>query len=74
MRKTKMGIFSISGQIEHVATQIMMKRHPLKQIPLHEFPIEAARYDEAGRPVRYAIMMTQEQENEFDKLVSKLRA
>lgn len=67
-------IFSISGQIEHVAAEVMMKRHALKKIELRDFPKEVARVDAAGRPVRYAIMMTREQENEFDNLVEDLRA
>lgn len=68
-----MKIFSISGQIERVAAETMMQRHSLRKIPLHHFPPEVARHDKAGNPVLYAIAMTQDQENEFDRLVEDLR-
>jgi hypothetical protein len=67
-------IFSISGQIEEVAAQMMIKRYGCLQIMPWDFPSEVSKFDGAGRPVKFAIQMDEAAERQFDRLVEKLRA
>lgn len=70
----KSQIFSISGQIETVAAEVVIKEHGLLKIMPWDFPEGVAKFDEAGRPVAFAVMMNDTVERQFDKLVATLRA
>lgn len=67
-------IFSISGQIETVAAEMMVKEHGCYKIMPWDFPEGVARHDEDGRPVAFAIMMNETVERQFDRIVRELRA
>lgn len=73
-------IYSIFGQIEEVAANLMLKRYPeqIRRIPVEEFP-DAARCpdvhrNEQGQAARFAVLMPTQRIAEFNRLIADLRA
>ena len=72
-RKPQMEIFSIFGQCERVAAEIMIEKGKGRKIPAHEIPFEVAR-NEQGQVASFAIMVPGEHVREFNELCADLRA
>lgn len=66
-------IFSIFGQCEAVAADMMIERHKLTRIEAHEIP-ETAAVNEFGQRARFAVVMPAKHLREFEKLCAELRA
>lgn len=67
-------IFSISGQIECVVAELMIERGKATKIELKDFPDTVARFDDANRPVQFAIIIQNQFSSEFNELIANLRA
>lgn len=68
-------IASISGQLERVASEIMIESGEIKRIDVKDFPPNVPLVDDAGRAVSFAVLFPNKQaEAKFDALVADLRA
>lgn len=68
-------IASISGQLERVAAEIMIKAGEIKRIDVKDFPPNVPLFDDAGRPVSFAVVFPNKRvEAKFDALAADLRA
>lgn len=72
-RKAKMEIFSVFGQCEAVAAEILIDKGKARRIDASEIPFEVSR-NEMGVKARFAVMVPGEHVAEFNKLCADLRA
>jgi hypothetical protein len=72
-RKPKMEIFSIFGQCERVAAEMLIDKGKARRIDASEIPFEVAR-NELGQVACFAVMVPGEHVAEFNKLCDDLRA
>lgn len=72
-RKGKTEIFSIFGQIESVAAQIMIDRGELTKIEPADIPASAA-FNEQNQPARFAVIVPADKLRAFNELIAWLRA
>lgn len=72
-RRSSVKFYSIFGQIERVAAEIMIKEGKVKRIPKEEIP-ESALYNEHGDVASFAIMLPINLDPEFNNLCRDLRA
>jgi hypothetical protein len=69
-----MEIYSIFGQIEDVAAQIMIADGTATKIEAKDIP-ESERFNKDGEPVKYAVMIYGRALNhKFEELIAGLRA
>jgi hypothetical protein len=66
-------IFSIFGQIEAVAAEIMIKRGVGVRIDAKEIPNEV-RWNQFGTPARFAVILPRNKIHAFNELIADLRA
>lgn len=66
-------IFSIFGQLEAVAAEIMIKRGEITRIPANEIPPTAA-VNEAGQAARFAVIVPRAKIAAFNSLIADLRS
>ena len=73
MAKRGTEVFSIFGQIEAVAAEIMIERRALRKIAALEIPVSAA-FNEFGQRARFAVIVPVQYIPEFENLIADLRA
>lgn len=66
-------VFSIFGQCEAVAADIMIERHGLYRIPASEIPATAA-VNDVGTPARFAVVVPARLVPEFNRLCAEMRS
>lgn len=66
-------IFSVFGQIEAAAADILIRKYGLYRIEFSSIP-ETARYNDVGVPARFAFVCPQERVGEFNQLCEGLRS
>lgn len=69
-------IYSVFGQMEAVAADIMIKKYRLPKIPANEIP-NAVRFGTGpyeGVEARFAVVMPRNRIPEFNRLCAELRA
>lgn len=66
-------VFSIFGQIEAVAAEIMIEKGEIVRIPANEIPASVAVNDE-GTPARFAVIVPRSRVYAFNELCANLRA
>lgn len=72
-RRDTTEIFSVFGQIECVAADVMIEKGEARKIEFAEIP-ESARYNKLGQLARFAVMMPKSSVPRFERLISELRA
>lgn len=72
-RKDTIEIFSVFGQIESVAAEIMIEKGEAKKIDAREIPLSAA-FNDHGATAKFAVMMSKNLVPRFNKLIADLRA
>jgi hypothetical protein len=72
-RSNSTEIFSIFGQIEAVAAQLMIDRGLATRIVAEQIPQSVAMND-AGQRAKFAIIIKRRDCFEFEKLIAELRA
>lgn len=72
-RKAQTQIFSIFGQIEEVAANLMIERHKLHRIKAEDIPPTAA-VNDTGQTAKFAVVMPANLIVEFNELIRSLRA
>lgn len=73
MPRNKTQIYSIFGQIESVAAEMLIKRGHATRIERNEVPHSEA-VNSAGQPVQFAVVVPSEHIAEFERLIADLRA
>lgn len=74
MAKKATTIFSVFGQIEGVVADAMCAEQPsIHRIEFENIP-PSVRYNDAGVSAHCALVMTPEQERDYDRRVADLRA
>jgi hypothetical protein len=66
-------IFSVFGQLEAVAADILVERGQARKIPYEQIP-ETAQFNKLGHKARFAVMMPAGLVPEYEKLIKELRA
>ncbi len=66
-------VFSIFGQIEAAAADHLIGKYGLYRIEFAEIP-ESARYNDAGKPARFAFVCPREHVREFNETCAVLRS
>lgn len=66
-------VFSIFGQCEAVAAEIMIKEHGLYKIPAHEIP-ESVATNNAGVAAQFAVVVPARLVPKFNRLCAEMRA
>jgi hypothetical protein len=72
-RRSTVKFYSIFGQIERVAAEIMIKDGRARRIPQSEIP-QSVLTNEHGDTANFAIMISVGQDQEFDNLCKTLRS
>lgn len=72
-RKNTMEIYSVFGQIESVAANIMIERGEATRIDADEIP-ESAMLNKIGQRAQFAVMMPKSSVLRFNKLIADLYA
>lgn len=76
-RKSKKGerteVFSVFGQIESVACEIMLKEGKGVRIDVTEIPASVL-FNDIGQKARFAFLLQKKHLPEFNRLVADLRA
>lgn len=71
--KPQMQIYSIFGQCDMVAAEIMIKDGKIRKIPQDEIP-DTALYNDDGHKAQFAVMVPPERQDEFNNLCAQIRA
>ncbi len=71
--RNKTQIFSVFGQIEAVAAQIMIDKGEATHIPPEQIPDSAA-VNDLGQRARFAVVVPREKIARFETLIADLRA
>jgi hypothetical protein len=66
-------IFSIFGQIEAAAADVLIERGQAERIQWDEIP-QSVRFNDAGRRAYFAVVVPGKHMREFDKLCKGLRS
>lgn len=72
-RRDTTEIFSVFGQIESVAAEIMIEKGEATRIDAAEIP-ESAAFNNLGHPARFAVMMPRSRVRRFETLIAELRS
>jgi hypothetical protein len=73
MPKRSTEIFSIFGQIEEVAAELMIKNEGARKIPAEQIP-DTARYNEKGTAAKFAIILPRAKVPKFEETIKSLYA
>lgn len=73
MNRQQSEVFSIFGQIEEVAADVMIKKHALYRIEPADIP-ETARVNDAGQVAKFAVIVPRRLVWEFNDTIARLRA
>lgn len=73
MPKKSTEIFSVFGQCEAVAAEMMIKEGKLTRIPPEQIP-ESAAVNDAGTPARFAVIVPARYVPEFNRRCAEMRA
>lgn len=71
--KNSFGIYTIFGEIEHLAAEIIIKKYDLMKIEVKDFPPTVALVNEDECIAKYAFVLPYEYFNEYESMISKLR-
>ena len=66
-------VYSIFGQIESVAAEILIEKGKARKIEARDIPVSAA-FDDNGRRASFAVIVPNEHVPEFERLIADLRA
>ncbi len=66
-------VFSVFGQIETVAAEIMIKNGEAVRIPPEQIPLSAA-FNDLGQTAKFAVLMQAKKVPAFNRLIAELRA
>jgi hypothetical protein len=73
MAKQQTKIYSIFGQIECAAAGALIEAGEATKIEPWDIP-ESARFNDAGRPALFAVVVPRRNVAKFDKLIADMRA
>ncbi len=72
-RRDRTEIFSVFGQMEAVAANILIERGQARKIPFDQIP-ETVQFNKLGQRAQFAVSMRAGLVPEYEKLIKELRA